>query len=186
MMFLRHLAYKSALAAEPGLGYKYSHFLYLREDNAFVEPPAGFEGAPQDLDVSIWHHIQTMSPAMVKVDKYCGQDAWSDKIYLAGREGAAILFKDSLREHASDMSRWVNRGGRKRGHTNMQSEEWLQYLMQVSGVNVSLADFHRVDIRYMPDAAKPCVHENYFLCTADPGKIYEQCVCPEKLKLKKR
>merc|ERR1719198_2634553 len=156
MMLLRHLAHASALGAESTLKKHYTHFLYLREDNAFVKPVH-----------SAWDAIQDMPSNMVLVDKYCSWKSKSDKIYLAGREGARVLFSASLKEHAMDMSRWVNRA--IRGGT-MQSESWLSYLMTSSGLDVQHNDFHRVDLRYTKTAHSPCVPRLYFKCTAHPGE----------------
>lgn len=163
MMLLRHLVHASALAAESTLNKHYTHFLYLREDNAFVEPVH-----------SIWDDIQHMPSQMVMVDEHCPYHAASDKIYLAGREGARVLFSASLEEHAMDISRWVNKAIQG---SSLQTETWLLSLMTSSGLDVQHIDFHRVDLRYTNNTGIPCVPRAYFPCTAHPGKFYQKCPC---------
>jgi len=161
MLLLRHLAYASARAAETTLNKRYTHFLYLREDNAFVKPGD-----------SLWLAMQQVHDKTVMVDNHCGAGSKSDKIYLAGREGASVLFSSSLAKHARDMSTWVNwfmQGGR------MQSEAWLTHLMTSSGLDVQDNDFHRVELRYIHAADPPCVPQFYFHCTTHPGEIYPKC-----------
>merc|ERR1711933_513236 len=38
MLYLRHVVYFQAIATEQHMPYAYSHFLYLREDNIFINP----------------------------------------------------------------------------------------------------------------------------------------------------
>lgn len=176
MMFLRHLVHASALAAESKLKVRYSHFLYLREDNAFVEPAR-----------PIWDTIQHMPSKTVMVDKYCpcGLASVSDKLFLAGRSGAHVLFSATLEEHAMNISSWVNRaihGNRLQSAWTsyllgslMQSENWARHLLTSSGIRLQYGDFHRVDLRYLHNTEPPCTPIRYAGCTKHPLKVYPRC-----------
>jgi len=50
MMYLRHLAYSSALRFEETLPYKFTHMMYTREDNVFVYPPYTLVQLAKQLD----------------------------------------------------------------------------------------------------------------------------------------
>merc|ERR1719486_826483 len=80
MMYLRHLAYASAVELERGMPEKYTHVLYTREDNVFVHPSYTLLQLARDLDRSA---EPSESPASLLVDLRCGWLAFSDKLYFA-------------------------------------------------------------------------------------------------------
>merc|ERR1719145_329401 len=105
MMYMRHLAYSSAVEAEKSLSYNYTHVLCTREDNVFVHPSYTLLQLSRDLDRSA---EPSESPASLFVDLRCGWLAFSDKLYFATRRGIDILFARTLDDHITQMAKWIN------------------------------------------------------------------------------
>lgn len=135
MLYLRHAAFREALEEERTSGEQYRHFLYLREDNAFLDPPADLSilaGCMHD-DQSTAHRTpckgsvasapgsavlvadgeptlrraESSARGVVAVDDKCGWASWSDKIYLADRPGAEALFGATYEDHVARMTEWI-------------------------------------------------------------------------------
>merc|ERR1740117_266811 len=115
-----------------------------------------------------------MHPATVMVDMYCGFGSYSDKMYVTGRLGADVLFARTLEDHARNMAKWLNRGLYKGGNS-LQTEGWVQHLLESSGTIVERFDFHRTDLRYVDNLQTPCVPSMYYKCTSQPGVGYARC-----------
>lgn len=129
MLYLRHLVYARARDTQ----VPYAHFLYCREDNAFLEPiaqlaelahlvrmckgihrSAGSRARPlshavptQAAPLADASTMRSTSRGTVAVDEQCGWGSWSDKIYLADTMGAQALFAPTLDLHIARMASWV-------------------------------------------------------------------------------
>lgn len=110
MLTLRHLAFRAAL--DEGVPYRY--YLYLREDNAFLEPPTQLASTfASNRSRAVAAKVAEMSApggGVVAVDELCGWGSWSDKIYLADRPGAAVLFAETRSQHVRRLAQWVQLG----------------------------------------------------------------------------
>jgi hypothetical protein len=94
MLFLRHSAYNAALSAETAFGYKYSHFLYIREDNLLYHPAYSLE-------------LLMAEGRQVSVDTHCGYGSYPDRTYFTNREGADAVFTPTIDDFVSRMTLWV-------------------------------------------------------------------------------
>lgn len=115
MFYLRHLAFRAALDE----GVQYRHFLYVREDNAFLDPAAslaafaGAHFAPAEAkglratDERASSAESSSTRGVVAVDEQCGWGSYSDKLFLANAAGASALFAGDEDEHVAHMSSWV-------------------------------------------------------------------------------
>ena len=120
---IRHPTVPSALAAAlahaatppPRLPRRFGRasalppLLYVREDNAFLEPPAQlatFAAAHFRYDVE--NDTTTLSGrGVAAVDNQCGWGSFSDKIYLLDASGAKALFGADEPSHVERMAAWV-------------------------------------------------------------------------------
>jgi len=172
MMYLRHLAYSSAVEAEKKMRYKYTHVLYTREDNVFVHPPYTLLQLARDMDNGA---DPSASPGSVLVDKHCGWGGfYSDKLYFASRKGIDVLFARTRTEHISQMARWVNMALTATEYKDpLKTEEYFKRLLVDAHANVTKFEFWRFDARYVEGASEPCIPEIYRKCSEIP--MFEAC-----------
>jgi len=172
MMYLRHLAYSSAVAAEKKLPYKYTHVLYTREDNVFVHPPFTLLQLARDMDNGA---APSESPAAILVDKHCGWNFYSDKLYFASRRGIDVLFARTRDAHISQMAQWINMAPTAtKGTDPLMTEEYFKRLLEDAHANVTKFDFFRTEGRYQSGAERPCIPDIYRKCTS-VGDGFETC-----------
>jgi len=167
MMYLRHLAYSSAVETEKNMRYKYTHVLYTREDNVFVHPPYTLLQLARDMDNGA---DPSASPASVLVDKHCGWGGfYSDKLYFASRKGIDILFARRRAEHISQMAQWINMALTATEYKDpLKTEEYFKRLLDGAHANVTKFEFMRFDARYVEGASEPCIPEIYRKCSQTP------------------
>jgi hypothetical protein len=172
MMYMRHLAYKSAVKAEADLPYTYTHVLYTREDNIFVHPSYTLLQLARDMD----HAAETSgSPASVLVDKHCGWLAWSDKLYFASRAGIDKLFARTLDQHIFQMAAWINMARTSKVYRDpLMTEEYFKRLLEDAHANVTKFEFLRTEGRYKDGDEHPCIPDIYRKCT-NVGDGFETC-----------
>mmetsp|Transcript_91053 Transcript_91053/g.254346 ORF Transcript_91053/g.254346 Transcript_91053/m.254346 type:complete len:415 (-) Transcript_91053:134-1378(-) len=174
MMYLRHLAYSSAVAAEKKLPYKYTHVLYTREDNVFVHPPFTLLQLARDMDNGA---APSESPAAILVDKHCGWNFYSDKLYFASRRGIDVLFARTRDAHISQMAQWINMAPTAtKGTDPLMTEEYFKRLLEAAHANVTKFEFRRFEARYVAGSSKPCIPDLYRKCTIVP--MFD--TCPKK------
>eukprot|EP00954_Amorphochlora_amoebiformis_P028870 1392336-Amorphochlora_amoeboformis.AAC.1 len=154
MLQLRHIGYATVLQKERSLPYNYSHVLYLRDDNVFLR------GIPEG-------HIKTLAQSIdagpgarpsVVVDSRCGFRSLSDKIYLANKPGADLLWSPTSEQHVSKIRAWLevdanHTGKHARQGLDIQTEQFLYKLLskgtrQYPNPRIKKANFHRTDMRY--------------------------------------
>ena len=164
MLLLRHYAYMAAINYERIHSdfFKYSHFLYQREDNVYIS------AAPMIIPI-----IPTLEPyllyndtvPLVVASKYCPWGGLSDKIFFANRLGAEILFANSYRKFVSNMRLWV-KGEDNFNMTNsadhMVTEDLIRRLLVKSGVVVETNEFFRTELRYVEGTL--CIQAIYAKC----------------------
>lgn len=181
MMYLRHLAYASAVELERGMPYKYTHVLFTREDNVFVHPSYTLLQLAQKLDG--WSRSDP-SEAAVFVDSHCGWKTYSDKIYFANRMGIDVLFPRTIDEHIRYMDRWIYTAAGPPADP-LQTEVFFKTLLANAGAHVEKVDFQRTEARYvavnvsgnerLQQGAVLCTPQLYANCTTAP--VFP--VCPE-------
>jgi len=174
MMYMRHLAYSSAVKAEVHLPYTYTHVLYTREDNVFVHPSYTLRQLARDMD----HEAEpSRPPASVLVDTHCGWHAWSDKLYFASRRGIDILFARTLDEHIAQMAKWINMARTSNvAKDPLMTEEYFKRLLEDAHANVTKFDFLRLEGRYKTGAKQLCIPGPYGRCTSVGDGF---ATCPE-------
>ncbi|CAK0814863.1 unnamed protein product [Prorocentrum cordatum] len=173
MMYMRHLAYKSAAEAEEGLGYKYTHVLYTREDNVFVHPSYTLLQLARGLDNGA---EPSQAPASMLVDVHCGFKAWSDKMYFGNRRGIDILFAGTRDGHISLLASWINQAPTARIHNDpLKTEEWFERRLKEARANVSTFDFLRTEARYVSIGKEPCTTRMYRKCSS-VGETFRECL----------
>jgi hypothetical protein len=170
MMLLRHLVYSQMIVAERELPYNYSHVLYLREDNVFWRQSP----THSSLDAI----VQRVGPSQVAVDAHCGFGSYSDKLYLAGRAAANVLFSSTLDRHASRMLQWLLWGHSTRPSMILQTEAFLQRLLESEAISVVKWDFIRTDLRYGGSTMEPCIQYGQSKCTGIPNGTFK--ICPKR------
>jgi hypothetical protein len=174
MMYLRHLAYSSAVEAEKSLPYKYTHVLYTREDNVFVHPSYTLLQLARDMDNGA---EPLASPASVLVDKHCGWLYYSDKLYFASRRGIDVLFARTRAEHISQMAQWINMAPTATKNSDpLMTEEYFKRLLEGAHANVTKFEFGRFEARYVNGSSEPCIPDLYRKCTEVP--MFD--TCPKK------
>jgi len=174
MMYLRHLAYRSAVLAERDIpdNEKYTHVLYTREDNVFVHPSYTLLQLARDLD---GRAEPADSPASLLVDLRCGWLAFSDKLYFASRRGIDILFARTLDDHITQMAKWINMAQTSQVYKDpLMTEEYFKRLLVDGHANVTKFDFLRTEARYRTDNPIPCIPDIYRKCTS-VGEAFETC-----------
>jgi hypothetical protein len=172
MMYLRHLAYRSAVLAERDLPYNYTHILYTREDNVFVHPSYTLLQLARDLDGPF---APSLSPASVLVDSRCGWLAFSDKLYFASRRGIDILFARTLDDHITQMAKWINMARTSTVFKDpLMTEDYFKRLLVDAHANVTKFDFLRTEVRYREGHPDPCIPDIYRECTS-VGEQFETC-----------
>jgi len=177
MMYMRHLAYSSAVEAEKNLPYTYTHVLYTREDNVFVHPSYTLLQLARDMDrgVSRLENETSEAPASVLVDKRCGWLAYSDKLYFASRRGIDVLFARTLDEHIAQMAVWINMARTSKVYRDpLMTEEYFKRLLEDAHANVTKFDFLRTEGRYRTGAEHLCIPDIYRKCTS-VGDGFETC-----------
>jgi len=171
MMYLRHLAYSSAVEAEKSLSYKYTHVLYTREDNVFVHPPYTLLQLARDMDNGA---EPSAPPRSVLVDNHCGWTYYSDKLYFASRQGIDILIARTRAKHISQMAKWINMAPTALKTTDpLMTEEYFKRLLDDAHANVTKFDFSRVEARYLNGSSEPCIPDLYRKCTEVP--MFDTC-----------
>ena len=164
MLLLRHYAYMAAINYERIHSdlFKYSHFLYQREDNVYIT------AAPMIIPI-----IPTLEPyllyndtvPLVVASKYCPWGGLSDKIFFTNRLGAEILFANSYEKFVSNMGLWV-KGEDNFNMTNsadhMITEDFIRRLLVNSGVVVERDEFFRTELRYVEGTL--CIQGIYANC----------------------
>jgi hypothetical protein len=174
MMYMRHLAYSSAVEAEKSLPYKYTHVLYTREDNVFVHPSYTLLQLARDMDNGA---EPLASPASVLVDKHCGWLYYSDKLYFASRRGIDVLFARTRAEHISQMAQWINMAPTATKNSDpLMTEEYFKRLLEGAHANVTKFEFGRFEARYVNGSSEPCIPDLYRKCTEVP--MFD--TCPKK------
>jgi len=174
MMYMRHLAYSSAVEAEKHLPYSYTHVLYTREDNVFVHPPYTLLQLARDMDQGAG---PGPPPVAVLVDKRCGWLAWSDKLYFASRRGIDILFARTLDKHVAQLAAWINMARTSKVYRDpLMTEEYFKRLLEAAHANVTKFEFRRFEARYVAGSSKPCIPDLYRKCTIVP--MFD--TCPKK------
>jgi len=172
MMYLRHLAYKSAVEAEKSLAYKYTHVLYTRDDNVFVHPSYTLLQIAMDMNNGF---EPSQAPASMLLDKHCGFGAWSDKIYFGNRRGIDILFARTHEEHISMLASWINQcPTAKLAADPMKPEEWFKRRLKEAHAIVRMFDFLRTEARYVDTSSEPCTTRLYRRCTS-VGNTFKEC-----------
>mmetsp|Transcript_61611 Transcript_61611/g.123488 ORF Transcript_61611/g.123488 Transcript_61611/m.123488 type:complete len:422 (-) Transcript_61611:66-1331(-) len=161
MYLLRHLAYAAALDGERSLPYKYSHFLVLREDNAFLHD-VDLRALLRRLDGRRDERLRKVPQVpSVLVDAKCGWGSFSDKLWLANRGAADLLFGRSDEDHTNKLATLLVGGSYMKRRTpvipeeQLQPEYFYQYLLETAGARVEKVEFGRTDLRYL--AGQPCV-----------------------------
>lgn len=182
MLYMRHTVYVSALTAEQDLGYKYTHLLYLREDNIFAHQTRyNLSGLAEAMDKRIEVLPKGAHTPAVLVDRHCGWGSYSDKMYFANRQAAEVLFTSTRHEHVQRMAAWVAHAhvAKRRGDP-LQTEEWLTFLLNKAGADIQKLDFNRTELRYIKHRKTgqiaSCIAESHYKCTTAPG--YPQCDRP--------
>jgi len=170
MMYLRHLAYSSAVEAEKSRPLKYTHVLYTREDNVFVHPSYTMLQLARDMDNGA---DPSASPGSVLLDKHCGWGGfYSDKLYFASRKGIDILFSRTRAEHISQMAQWLNMAyAATETKDPLKTEEYFKRLLVDADANVTRFEFYRFDARYIH--GEPCIPEMYRKCSKIP--MFDAC-----------
>jgi len=171
MMYLRHLAYSSAVEAEKSLPYKYTHVLYTREDNVFAHPPYTLLQLARDMDNGA---DPSAPPRSVLVDDHCGWNFYSDKLYFASRQGIDILFSRTRAEHVSQMAQWINMAWTATNNKDpLMTEEYFKRLLDGAHANVTKFDFSRFEAKYVHGSSVPCIPFTYWRCTSVP--MFDAC-----------
>jgi hypothetical protein len=172
MMYMRHLAYKSAVEAEKALAYKYTHVLYTREDNVFVHPSYTLLQIAKDMDNG-FEPLQ--APASMLVDNHCGFQAWSDKIHFGNRRGIDILFAGTRDEHISMLASWINQCPTAHlAKDPLKTEDWFQRRLTEAHAIVKTFDFFRTEARYVSSSSEPCTGKLYRRCSS-VGNTFKEC-----------
>jgi len=177
MLYMRHLAYKSAAVAEKSLPYKYTHVLYTREDNVFVHPPYTLLQIARQVDYSaeLSAAPDKHRPSML-VDKHCGFADWSDKIYFGNRRAVDILFPRTYDEHISLLASWINQGPTARIAVDpLKTEAWFQRRLEEAEAKVAKFDFFRTEARYVSISPEPCTVYMYRNCSS-VGYTFRECL----------
>jgi len=178
MMYLRHLAYASAVELERAMPYKYTHVLYTREDNVFVNPSYTLMRLAEKVDG--WSR-SVPSEAAVFVDSRCAWRAYSDKIYFANRQAIDVLFPRTIDEHIRYMDRWILTAAGN-WQDPLQTEVFFKALLTSAGAHVEQLDFQRTEARYVAvnnvsgsarEAVVLCTPKLYANCTAKP--VFPEC-----------
>lgn len=168
MHLLRYLAYQSSLDAERNLPYNYSHFLVMREDNVFLED---VDLKKLVLDLDTLQPPRSTAPAVL-VDAKCGWGFFSDKLWLANRGAASVLFGGTPEEHVRHMAvlllggNFFSQTGMKKGMKSpgIQPENYYQFLLEVAGAKVKKVAFNRTDLRFVAGQGA-CIPSLYYGCT---------------------
>ena len=167
---------KAAIAS----GISYDYFLYVRDDNRFLAPF-------RDILSSAMNgvNLSYAGPA-VAVDNHCGFGSLSDKIYLANREGAALLFGANEPVFISFIAAWA---GLAFNYTTgqdpypLQPEWFYSRYMSHHKFLVTQRDFCRIDNRYVKKngGLVACIPYRY-ACCANPDLLSKLKLrpCPHK------
>ena len=119
MLYVRHLAFASALHAEAARGSAYVWILCLREDNRFLVPS-------QPLPVTL-STVRKHRRGFVALDTHCSfLGAPADKIFLADRKGADALHRNSTGAFVELMVRWLRFGQMRMVHAQAAGRQLLQ------------------------------------------------------------
>jgi hypothetical protein len=156
--YLRHLAFAAAMAHQR----RYSAYVYWRDDNYFY--------APLDLDNLYFGKNKSEEDPYVIVDKYCENEAYSDKMYIANHQGAALLFSSTLPEFKAWMKRYLLFAffQKQRQEETLNPQKFIHDV--ILNADVDRADLSRVDVRYVN--GKRCVPGAYFECIPFGTKKY--------------
>ena len=167
-LYVKHRAFAQAVES----GEAYDGYTAWREDNFFFEPlPQGAFPPP------------SAAGANVVVDRHCGWHFFSDKIYVANRAGAALLFSEAEAAMVEKLRGYVRYAlthpdlvlGRPQSWDGegWQIEKWLKHLLRPA--TVSQRDLRRADVRYTQGVF--CVTRAYVFCS--PGVVDSGLyVCP--------
>ena len=166
-LYVKHRAFAQAVES----GEAYDGYTAWREDNFFFEPlPQGAFPPP------------SAAGADVVVDRHCGWQFFSDKIYVTNRAGAALLFSEAEAALVEKLRGYVRYAlthpdpqWRRQSWDGQgwQIERWLEHLLQPA--TVSQRDLRRADVRYTQGVF--CVTRAYVFCS--PGVVDSGLyVCP--------
>ena len=160
MLLLRHYAYMAALKYESSQNsFKYSHFLYQREDNVYFTPqPITIPFRPI---VDKYRNISEKIPLIV-VSKYCYFGALSDKIFYANRLGADHLFSGSFPTFVEFMRIWIEQDRDIFSNTTMQTEALIKGYLTRKNVKIMVDEFYRTELRYIDGTL--CIPKLYYEC----------------------
>ena len=170
MFFLRHVAFSQALKWEQHLGIRYTHFLYVREDNAFLGPSSS----------SLVHLARLLERNGTEVawDSHCLHDGMSDKAFFAKRVAAEHLWGSGLEEYLKTVILWMDVAIRTMNIMTdpLCTETALMVLVRFARLKFQAADLNRTEVRYTAqEGPQPCVHEKYYDCTAQPSRAFRAC-----------
>merc|ERR1712226_1272071 len=103
------MGYQKVLVAERQLPYRYSYFLFAREDSVFLHN-LQFADLKCDLNAAgcfVSDSSNATNDPAVAVDEQCGFGAYSDKVYFANSAGARVLFSESLEVFVRKMTMYI-------------------------------------------------------------------------------
>lgn len=157
--YSRHFAFSLAQQA----AREYTGYVFWREDNYFFEP--------LDLDEVLFSKNKSEDVPFIVVDAPCEFGSYSDKMYVANHDGAALLFSSTYAEFVERMKRFVLFGYYRMAVDNqyghMQPEAFVHD--SLSTADVERHDMNRVDVRYK-DGLR-CIPKLYFGCM--PQEIWD-------------
>jgi hypothetical protein len=185
--YLRHAVYEMALRQQERNHQKYSYdaFVFWREDNYFFRPLemehllSIVHSSTDEKSISSENFadptkIMSGHPQIV-TDAPCTYGAYSDKMYVANRVGADLLFRPYYAAFLESMKRYVlfayyrnhTSSQKSRNHHPFKPEMYVHDLLLAA--TVTPVDLGRVDIRY--NDGQRCVPDIYHRCLPEETQI---------------
>jgi len=153
--YSRHVVYNMTLQTQAYTGY-----VFVREDNFFLPP--------LDIDkVLLKNKNNTADQPFVAVDEHCEFGSYSDKMYVANKLGADMIFSSSFAQFLERMRSYVLfMYYNKDFGEPYQPEAFVHDSLRVA--EVQKFDMVRVDVRYQK--GKKCIPALYYYCMPEETK----------------
>ena len=138
MFYMRHAVFRMTTVLR-----EYGVYAYWHEDNDWIDP---FQ-----LERAVF--AAQKGGASVFVDNHCGHGSYSDKTCVSDLAGARLLFDGDDRALIHKLRRWYGHAHRlfqiDSAADVLQSESFVQHVLDSANAKVTKIDFHRADVRYL-------------------------------------